>query len=133
MSIETDVDADAAGGADADALATRLGEAIAELPAYRRFEEARAAVQADDEAQERISEFEQLRQEFAFARQMGQADEESLRRVQEAQDDLHSLPVMAEYVDAQDDLQARLEELNEAVSAPLAVDFGGEAGGCCQD
>ncbi|WP_313695307.1 YlbF family regulator [Halorarum halobium] len=133
MSIETEVDADATTGEDVDALAGRLGEAIADLPAYRRFAEAKAAVEDDEEAQERISEFEQLRQEFAFARQMGNADEESLEKVREAQADLHSLPVMAEYVEAQDELQDRLETLNEAVSEPLAVDFGGEAGGCCQD
>ncbi|QLG26952.1 YlbF family regulator [Halorarum halophilum] len=133
MSIETDAESDATAGTDVDALAGRLGEAIVDLPAYRRFAEAKAAVEADEEAQERISEFEQLRQEFSFARQMGNADEESLRKLQEAQADLHSLPVMEEYVEAQDELQGRLEELNEAVSAPLAVDFGGEAGGCCQD
>ncbi|QLG62402.1 YlbF family regulator [Halorarum salinum] len=133
MSIETEAESDAAAGPDVDALAGELGDAIAELPVYRRFAEAKAAVEADEEAQERISEFEGLRQEFAFARQMGNADEESLRKVQEAQADLHSLPVMAEYVEAQDALQDRLEDLNEAISGPLAVDFGGEAGGCCQD
>ena len=134
MSIDTEVDADAAAGTeDADALAARFGEAIADLPAYRRFEEAKAAVQADDEAQDRISEFEQLRQEFAIARQAGKADEESMRKVQEAQQELHSLDVMKEYVDAQDDLQARLELLNQTISDRLVVDFGGEAGGCCKD
>ncbi|UIO98859.1 YlbF family regulator [Halobaculum sp. CBA1158] len=132
MSIETDA-TEAATDDQVEALASRLGDAIADIPEYRRFEEAQAAVQADDEAQERISEFERLRQEFAMARQAGRADQETMRKVQEAQRDLHSLPVMEEYVDAQDELQDRLETLNEAVSAPLEVDFGGEAGGCCQD
>jgi cell fate (sporulation/competence/biofilm development) regulator YlbF (YheA/YmcA/DUF963 family) len=40
---------------------------------------------------------------------------------------------MAEYLEAQAALQDRLETVNEAISEPLAVDFGGEAGGCCQD
>jgi cell fate (sporulation/competence/biofilm development) regulator YlbF (YheA/YmcA/DUF963 family) len=40
---------------------------------------------------------------------------------------------MAEYLEAQSELQDRLESVNEAISDPLAVDFGGEAGGCCQD
>jgi cell fate (sporulation/competence/biofilm development) regulator YlbF (YheA/YmcA/DUF963 family) len=40
---------------------------------------------------------------------------------------------MAEYLEAQAALQERLETVNEAISEPLAVDFGGEAGGCCQD
>ena len=133
MSIETDAAETAASDDSPEELAARLGNAIAETPEYRRLEEAKAAVQADEEAQERISEFEQLRQEFAMARQAGRADEAAMRKVQEAQEALHSLPVMSEYVAAQDELRDRLETLNEAVSEPLTVDFGGEAGGCCQD
>ncbi|WP_277552592.1 YlbF family regulator [Halobaculum limi] len=133
MSIETDASEAAAGEDAVEDLAAQLGDAIAEMPEYRRFEEAKAAVQADDEAQARISEFEQLRQEFAIARQAGKANEESMQKVQEAQQELHSLDVMNEYVDAQDDLQARLEVLNQTISDRLIVDFGGEAGGCCKD
>ncbi|MFC7137087.1 YlbF family regulator [Halobaculum litoreum] len=132
MSIETDAP-EAATDDSVEALARELGDAIADTPTYRRFEEAKAAVQADEEAQERISEFEQLRQEFAMARQAGRADQETLEKVQAAQQELHALPVMKEYVEAQDELRDRLERLNEAISAELLVDFGGEAGGCCQD
>ena len=133
MSIETETDAGADDAEAVDALASDLGDAIADLPAYERFEEAKAAVEADEEAQERIAEFQQIRQEFSFAQQTGRADDETRRKVQQAQRDLHSLPVMERYVEAQNDLQSRLEELNEAISEPLSVDFGGEAGGCCQD
>lgn len=114
-------------------LGSELGDAIADCPEYRAFEEAKEAVESDEEVQEAISEFEQLRQEFAVAQQTGQATQESVRKVQEAQAELHSMPVMAEFVEAQDDLRDQLEAVNEAISAPLAVDFGGEAGGCCQD
>ncbi|QAU12440.1 YlbF family regulator [Halorubrum sp. BOL3-1] len=114
-------------------LGRELGERIAETAEYERFEEARAAVQRDEEVQSRIDEFEQLRAEFMQARQTGQATNEGLQRVQEAQDELHSIPVMSEYLDAQDELEDTLESVNEAISEPLAVDFGGEAGGCCQD
>jgi cell fate (sporulation/competence/biofilm development) regulator YlbF (YheA/YmcA/DUF963 family) len=114
-------------------LGRELGERIAETPEYERFEEARAAVQRDEEVQAAIDEFEQLRAEFMQARQTGQATNAELQRVQEAQDELHAMPVMSEYLDAQDELQDTLETVNEAISEPLAVDFGGEAGGCCQD
>ncbi|TKX87234.1 YlbF family regulator [Halorubrum sp. SS5] len=114
-------------------LGRELGERIAETPEYERFEEARAAVQRDEEVQQRIDEFEQLRAEFMQARQTGQATNAELQRVQEAQDELHSMPVMSEYLDAQEELEGTLEAVNEAISEPLAVDFGGEAGGCCQD
>ena len=124
MSVET---------ASIEDLGRELGERIAETPEYDAFAEAKEAVEADEEAQERISEFEQLRQEFAFARQSGQASQEQVEKVREAQRELHDLPVMAEYLDAQGELRDRLEAVNEAISDPLAVDFGGEAGGCCQD
>ena len=133
MSIETDAPEAPATDDAVEALATELGAAIADSSTYRRFEEAKAAVQNDEETQQRISEFEQLRQEFAVAKQAGQADRETMEKVQAAQQELHSLSVMQEYVEAQDELQDRLEALNEAISDPLAVDFGGKAGGCCHD
>jgi cell fate (sporulation/competence/biofilm development) regulator YlbF (YheA/YmcA/DUF963 family) len=124
MSVET---------TSVEQLGRELGEAITELPEYEAFEDAKAAVQADDEVQAAIGEFERLRQEFMTARQTGRADQEQLEQVQQAQQELHSMPVMADYLDAQDELQERLERVNEAISGPLAVDFGGEAGGCCHD
>jgi len=114
-------------------LGRELGERIAETDEYRAYEEARRAVESDPEAQERIAEFEELREEFVAAKRAGQADRRSLRRVEDAQRELHSLPVMEEYLAAQERLETRLESINEAISDPLSVDFGGEAGGCCHD
>jgi cell fate (sporulation/competence/biofilm development) regulator YlbF (YheA/YmcA/DUF963 family) len=114
-------------------LGRELGEAIADMPEYERFEEAKAAVEDSEEAQEEIERFEQKRQEFMMLRQTGDADQEDLRELQAAQEELHDIPVMADYVEAQNELDAKLERINEAISEPLAVDFGEEAGGCCQD
>jgi cell fate (sporulation/competence/biofilm development) regulator YlbF (YheA/YmcA/DUF963 family) len=110
-----------------------LGEQIAQTAEYERFEEAREAVQRDTAVQAKIDEFEQLRAEFMQSRQTGDATQSDLHRVQNAQEELHSMPVMREFLDAQDALSETLEAVNEAISEPLAVDFGGEAGGCCQD
>lgn len=131
MSVETEAAAEERPGVVE--MGRELGDAIAELPEYEAFEAARQAVQADDEAQEKIQAFEQVRQQFALARQTGQAGEEDLEAVQEAQEELHSLPVMAEFLEAQEVLVDRLEDVNKAISEPLAIDFGGEAGGCCHD
>lgn len=117
----------------ADELAARLGEAIADLPEYEAFEAAKRDVEESEELQAQIAEFEQRREEFSLARQSGEATEADLAELKRAQRELHSQPAMAAYLDAQAELQDRLEALNEAVSAPLDVDFGGEAGGCCQD
>ncbi len=131
MSIDTPAaDAEAT---DVDALAADLGDAIADLPEYRRFAEAKADVEADEAAQEHIREFEQLREEFMLARQTGDATNEDLRELQAAQEELHDVPVMADFLEAKSDLELRLQELNERISDPLAVDFGEKAGGCCQD
>jgi len=131
MSIETDV-ADPAGESVED-LASALGEAITDLPEYQTFLEAKAAVEADEEAQEQIEEFEQIREEYMMARQTNQATQDDLRTLKQAQQELHQIPVMAEFQEAQSDLELRLQELNEVISAPLAVDFGEKSGGCCHD
>ena len=133
MSIETEVDAEATEPSRVEELAGELGEAIADTPEYQRFEETKAAVEADDEAQEKVSEFEQLRQEFMLARQTGEATQDDVQKIRRAQQELHSLPVMEEYLEAQAELEAKMEAVNDAISAPLAVDFGDQASGCCED
>jgi len=127
MSVDTET------ATDVEALARELGESIRELPVYERFAEAKAAVEADEEAQAQIREFEQIREEYMMARQTGQATQEDLRTLQAAQEDLHDVPVMADFLEAQGELELRLQALNEEISAPLHVDFGEKAGGCCQD
>jgi cell fate (sporulation/competence/biofilm development) regulator YlbF (YheA/YmcA/DUF963 family) len=131
MSIETESPADS--DQTVEEMARELGEAITEMPAYQTFREKKEAVEADEEAQAQIEEFEQIREEYMMARQTGQAGQEDLRQLQEAQEDLHSIPVMSEFLQAQNDLELRLQALNEHISEPLAVDFGEKAGGCCND
>lgn len=116
-----------------ETLGRELGEAIAESPIYEEFEAARAAVEDDERLQERIEAFEERRRAFAIARESGDATREDLRELKRAQEELHAEPLMAEYLEARERLQDRLEAVNRAVSEPLSVDFGGEAGGCCHD
>ena len=132
MSIETDA-AEAEAGTDVEELARELGDAITDLPEYQRFLETKEVVEADEEIQAEIREFEQVREEFMLARQAGEATRDDLRELQNAQEELHSIPEMSDYLAAQSDLELRLQELNEIVSEPLEVDFGQKAGGCCED
>ncbi|WP_247009214.1 YlbF family regulator [Halorientalis litorea] len=131
MSIDTEA-ADAA-ESTVDQLSAQLGEAIADMPAYQEFVEKKAAVENDAEAQEKVQEFEEFREEFMLARQTGDATQEDLRELQAKQEQLHDIPVMAEFLQAQNELELRLQEINEQISAPLALDFGQKAGGCCED
>lgn len=134
MSTETtDADGEMQAAAKATELATELGDAITELDSYERFASAKEAVESSEEAQEKIREFEGIREEFMMARQSGDASNEDLRNLQAAQEELHDIPVMSEYLEAQSQLELELQELNKMISAPLAVDFGEKAGGCCQD
>ncbi|QLH83882.1 YlbF family regulator [Halosimplex pelagicum] len=132
MSIETDA-ANAEAGEEVDALARELGERIADMPLYERYREAKAEVEADEDLQDQIREFEQIREEFMLARQTNEATQEDLRTLQDAQEELHDHPKMSEYLELQSELELRLQELNEIISEPLTVDFGGKAGGCCED
>ncbi|MFB6211924.1 MAG: YlbF family regulator [Halobacteriales archaeon] len=132
MSVETEPAGEET-VAQLESMGRELGEAIRELPEYQAFEEAKAAVEEHPDAQEKIREFENLRQEFMMAQQTGEASREDLMEVKQAQQQLHQLPVMDEYLSAQEELVDTLEGINEAISEPLAIDFGGEAGGCCHD
>ena len=114
-------------------LGRQLGEAITELPEYRAFESAKEAVEGSEDVQTKIDEFERVRQDFMLARQMGTATEEDLQVLQETQEELHSMPTMEEFLEAQSQLAARMDEINEYISEPLDVNFGEQAGGCCKD
>ena len=114
-------------------LGAELGERIAATDEYERYEAAKRAVEESEEAQQRISAFDSLRAELSTARQTGEADQELVDEVRQAQHELHSLPEMAEYLEAEEELQARLQAVNNAISSELVIDFGGEAGGCCRD
>ena len=124
MSVET---------ASLEDLGEELGERIADTPEHEAFVEASEAVENDAETQEAIEEFEELRQQFMMDQEAGRADRESMREVKQAQRELHSMQLMEAYLEAKEELQDKLETINMAISDPLAVDFGGEAGGCCQD
>jgi cell fate (sporulation/competence/biofilm development) regulator YlbF (YheA/YmcA/DUF963 family) len=131
MSVDSDTAAD--GEQSIEDLARSLGEAIEDLPEYQSFLEKQAAVEADEDTQEQIAEFERVRSEYMAARQRGEASQDDLRELQETQQELHDIPVMREYLQAENDLELRLQALNEYVSDPLDIDFGEKAGGCCED
>ena len=137
MSTESDVETDASAEPTTEnrpeELAGELGAAIADTPEYERFLESKAAVERSPEAQEKVQKFERLRDEFVQARQTGEATQEDLKTLQNAQQDLHTVPEMAEFLEAQEALDARLERVNQAIATDLAIDFGDRIGSCCQD
>jgi len=131
--MSTDGVVDASHEGNPEAIAERLGDTIADTDAYRRFDEARTEVQQSETAQERIATFEERREAYVLAERAGEADEAAREAVEAAQTELHSLPVMQRYLDAQEALRERLGAVNDAISDPLSVDFADEAGSCCHD
>ncbi|QSG14291.1 YlbF family regulator [Halapricum desulfuricans] len=130
MSIDTETPTT---DTDADRLARELGDAITSLPEYQAYLDAKSEVESDREAQERIEEFEQVREEYLVARQTNQAEDSDKQALTDAKRRLHALPVMKTYLRKQAALENRLQELDDLISQPLAVDFGEQAGSCCQD
>ncbi|EMA51113.1 YlbF family regulator [Halococcus thailandensis] len=135
MSTESEVEPeiDATTGSQPETVANDLGAAIADMPEYERFVETKAAVERNPEAQQKVQEFERLRDQFVQARQTGEATQDDLETLQNAQQELHEVPEMAEFLQAQDELDARLERLNQEITADLDIDFGDRIGGCCND
>lgn len=131
--MSVDIPADPETDDRVEELATRLGEAIAQLPEYERFLDAKEDVESSEAAQEKLREFEQVRQSFALARQTGDATQQDLRELQAVQESLHDVPAMADYLAAQSDLEQRLQDLDERISESLAVEFGETARECCQE
>lgn len=116
-----------------ESLAARLGDAITDLPEYERFVETQAAVQDSEEAQSKIAQFEQAREELVLSRQSGNLSQDQIDKLQTVQKELGAIPEMAEHVQAESRLEARLADVNDVISAPLAIDFGEKAGGCCEE
>ena len=114
-------------------LGTRLGEAITELPEYQAFIETKEDVEAANDAQKLIEEFERAREEFLLARQAGTATQADLQQLQSKQEELHSIPEMESYLQAKTTLSERLAEINSAISDPLAIDFSDETSDCCAE
>ena len=107
-----------------------LGESISNLPEYKEYEQSRAEVKNDSEAQELINEFEKQRQLFIIKRASGEATKEDLEKVRDSQEKLNNLPVMVHFLATQEKLSTRLEEVNEHISESLSIDFGDQIGGC---
>jgi cell fate (sporulation/competence/biofilm development) regulator YlbF (YheA/YmcA/DUF963 family) len=114
-------------------MARDLGATLAKSQEHRAFVKAKQAVEADEAAQRRIAEFEHRRSAFVADREHGEATKADLEELERLQSALHEMDVVAEYLDAKAELESTLDAVNDALSTPLAVDFGGEAGGCCMD
>lgn len=120
-------------GSDVEDLGSALGAAIEELPEYQAFQAAQQAVESSTEAQQKIEEFESKRESLMVAKQLGNATQDDVAELRAIQDELHAIPVMEDFLEAQQELDERLAALNTAISNDLEIDFASQAGSCCHD
>ncbi len=114
--------------------ARALARAIGESAAFRTFEAAQEALEADAELGQRLSAFQTREQELRLARAWGGADPDEVRAMDREWEDLAKHPVMAAHLAAREELLGLLREISGAISAGVGLDYGtasAPAGGCC--
>lgn len=93
------------------------------------FWQAKARLEADEEAQGLLAELQERQRALMLKQQIGsgitQAEIDALRRLQW---EVQSNPVIMAYVQAQQQAQAFLPDVNMEISQLLGFDFGGLAG-----
>ncbi len=112
-----------------ETAAREFAQKLRASPPIAAFWQARARLDADEEAQSLLMELQQRQQALMLKQQDGrgitQEEIDALRRLQgEAQRN----PVIMAYVQAQQQAQAFLSEVNMEISQLLGFDFGGLAG-----
>lgn len=112
-----------------EAAAREFALKLRASPPIAAFRQAKERLEADEEAQRLLAELQQRQQALMLKQQNGsgitQEEIDALRRLQwEAQ---HN-PVIMAYVQAQQQAQAFLPDVNMEISQLLGFDFGGLAG-----
>lgn len=114
--------------------ARALARAIGESAAFRAFEAAQEAFEADADLGFRLSAFQGREQELRLARSWGGADPEEVRAMEREWEDLAKHPVLAAHMAARQELLGLLREVAGAIGEGVGLDYGAAcapAGGCC--
>jgi len=114
--------------------ARALARAIGESTAFRAFEAAQEALEADAELGSRLKAFQMREQELRLSRTWGRADLEEVRAMEREWEDLAKHPVLAAHMAARKGLAALLREVAGEISEGVGLDYGAAcapAGGCC--
>jgi cell fate (sporulation/competence/biofilm development) regulator YlbF (YheA/YmcA/DUF963 family) len=113
--------------------ARALARAIGESAAFRAFEAAQEALDADRELGTRLSAFQMREQELRLSRTWGGTDPEEERALTREWEDLARHPVLAAHLGAREELLALLREVSEGISEGVGLDYGAACApaGCC--
>lgn len=111
------------------AAAQALAQKLRESQPIDAFWQARARLEADDQARGLLAELQERQQTLALKQQAGgQITQEEIDALRRLQGDAQSNPIVGAYLEALQQAQAFLPEVNLTISELLGFDFGGLAG-----
>ena len=114
--------------------ARSLAAAIGESTAYRHFETAHEAFEADDTVKTKLQSYQARQRDLRVAAMWGGASREQQRALEREWEDLSRLPTLRDYLEAQEALRELFREVTGRISQEIGVDYGAAcspAGGCC--
>ena len=117
------------------ALAEQLGSAIKNSGEYKEYEKAKEAYDSDETLQELIKEFNLRKMAVMQQMQSKTKDDRKLSELQDqmrqAYNDVTANPVMAEYNEAKDKLEAVVNEVYEIINYYVTGQEPGSCTGSC--
>jgi cell fate (sporulation/competence/biofilm development) regulator YlbF (YheA/YmcA/DUF963 family) len=114
--------------------ASVLAENLVQSEPFLRWQEAERMLNQDKQAQHLLSEFFELRQKVWNGQPTEKSTESDLKRLRELQNAILDTEVIQENNQAQKNATAFLQEVNQAISGLLGIDFSSltrRSGGCC--
>ncbi len=110
-----------------------LGNVLNETPPLRAYAHAAAKLGADGQATALLDELQRVQSDVRARQSNGGVTEADLVRLRQLQQVVQSNPTIAAFIEAQQNAQAYLPEVNQAISELLGVNFAalGRASVCC--
>ncbi len=114
--------------------ARSLARSIAKSSAMASFEAVQEAFMADKPLQHELQQLQARQQQIRLARMWNGVDRQQEEEIEAEWERLAQVPMLQNYLQAQDELRAFLQEITGTISREVGVDFGAAcspAGGCC--
>ncbi len=114
--------------------AKALASALAQSPAFRRFEVAHERFRTDEAAQQKLAEFEGKQREHRQAATWGGVSARQQQALEQEWETLCAIPSLGQYLRAQEELTIALRDSVRTISDAIGIDYGAACsppGGCC--
>ena len=109
------------------AAAQTLAEILRQSEPIATFQQARARLEADHQAQELLARLSERQRVLALQQQAGQITQSDIDDLRRLQQEAQSHPIIVAYIEALQQAQLFLPTVNATISELLGFDFGGLA------